>query len=117
MKCGVGSLTKEEWLANRDLSLMCGPRQLLDKDGNRVYLGIAAREIGINPARDMGNREAAKANTSEFNRGRAEANAAIQDRVAPKGRSVSDVATPVAAPPANSKTGVFTGENVINNDF
>ena len=239
IKGAGGSLTKEQWLSERDLSLMCGPRQLLDPDGNRVYLGIAAREIGLNPARDMANREAAKAsaqsylvfslygdveqrlgqaaavnigeskvdanetidlqlsqsvekrvvagareiksleidhelsgkkiyvsvfsldqtsvaranimaeeliatrvltelankrnlgrlqgyqdqidaakaNTSEFNRGRAEANAAIQNRVAPKGRSVSDIAAPVAAPPAKSKTGVYTGENVINNDF
>ncbi len=65
-KAKIGQYTVGEWLASRDLSLVCGPRQMVDKDGNRVFLGIAAREIGINAARDTVNREAAKSSAESY---------------------------------------------------
>ena len=65
-KAKAGNYTVGEWLSSRDLSLVCGPRQMVDKDGNRVFLGIAAREIGINAARDTVNREAAKSSAESY---------------------------------------------------
>ena len=34
----------DEWLEKQDFSCMIGPRTFLDKDGNRIFLGIAADE-------------------------------------------------------------------------
>lgn len=60
----AGKKTVEQWLEETDLSLVCGPRQMVDENGNRVFLGIAAREIGINAARDEGNKAAAQASAN-----------------------------------------------------
>ncbi len=62
----AGKLSVEKWLEERDVSVMCGPRQLVDPDGNRVFLGIAAREVGVSSAKDMINREAAKASAQSY---------------------------------------------------
>ncbi len=56
----AGKKTVSQWLSDRDLSLVCGPRQFVNPDGDRVFLGIAAREVGINAMRDQANRQAAK---------------------------------------------------------
>lgn len=40
-----GSLSLEEWLAERDLSTMSGVRQFVDRDGTCHYIGISAREL------------------------------------------------------------------------
>ncbi len=57
----AGQKSVAQWLADRDLSLVCGPRQLVDPEGNRVFLGIAAREVGINSVRDEANKQSAQA--------------------------------------------------------
>ena len=61
----AGRKTIDQWLEEKDLSLLCGPRQMVDENGNRVFLGISAREIGINAARDLVNRGAAKTSANE----------------------------------------------------
>lgn len=61
IKADLGTETVEEWLNSRDLALVCGPRQMIDKDGTRVYLGIAARETGINAVKDQLNEKKAAA--------------------------------------------------------
>ena len=37
--------TLQEWLKKQDLAVMSGPRQFLDADGNRWFLGISARAL------------------------------------------------------------------------
>lgn len=66
LKVSAGKMTVDQWLDERDLALMCGPRQLVDPEGNRVFLGIAAREIGRGAATDMINREAAKTSAMSY---------------------------------------------------
>lgn len=66
LKVAAGKTTVDQWLEDRDLALMCGPRQLVDPQGNRVFLGIAAREVGLGAAKDMINREAAKASAMSY---------------------------------------------------
>jgi len=66
LKSTGGKRTVDAWLEENDLALMCGPRQIVDPEGNRVFFGIAAREIGVNDARDMANREAAKASALSY---------------------------------------------------
>lgn len=61
LKAELGDESLDDWLDSHDLSLMCGPRQMIDKDGTRVYLGIAARETGINPVKDQLNEKKAQA--------------------------------------------------------
>ena len=60
----AGKKTVEQWLEETDLSLVCGPRQMVDENGNRVFLGIAAREVGINAARGEANKVAAQASAN-----------------------------------------------------
>lgn len=60
----AGKKTVEQWMEETDLSLVCGPRQMVDENGNRVFLGIAAREVGINAARDEVNKAAAQASAN-----------------------------------------------------
>ena len=246
IKGAGGKTSVSDYLKKSDLALMCGPRQIIDPDGNRVFMGIAARETGINSIADRANQraaqisamthlvfalfadvegtsglnsalsaladtngkasssaveevtdrvaqsvkgrmvegmneiyntktvihpisgkqmfvsvysidsasvaaarirleemvanrvlvelankrtlgrhqgyqdqvDAAKANTEEFNRGRAEGNAAIKNRVAPpQYREVSPVATPQKNVNVKSQKGVFSGDEIINNDF
>ena len=61
IKADLGDESLEDWLDNHDLSLMSGPRQMVNKDGARVYLGIAARETGIDAVRDQLNEKKAQA--------------------------------------------------------
>lgn len=60
LKSAGGDKTVNKWLADSDLALMCGPRQVVDPNGNRVFLGIAAREVGINSIADRANSRAAQ---------------------------------------------------------
>jgi len=55
-----GKRNADQWLADRDLALVCGPRQFVNPDGTRTFLGIAADEIGVNAMRDQANKQAAK---------------------------------------------------------
>lgn len=55
-----GKKNMAQWLADRDLALVCGPRQFVNPDGTRTFLGIAAREVGVNAMRDESNKQAAK---------------------------------------------------------
>ena len=58
---GAGGKTSiSDYLKKSDLALMCGPRQIVDPDGNRVFMGIAARETGINSIADRANQRAAQ---------------------------------------------------------
>ena len=61
-----GKKSMEQWLADRDLSLVCGPRQFVNSDGTRTFLGIAAREVGINAMRDQANKQAAKSSALSY---------------------------------------------------
>ncbi len=60
----AGKKTLDQWLEEKDLSLLCGPRQMLNEKGNRVFLGISAREIGVNAARDLVSKQAARASAN-----------------------------------------------------
>lgn len=64
IKADLGCETVEEWLDSRDLSLICGPRQMIEPDGTRRYLGIASREVGINAVKDQLNEQKAKASAN-----------------------------------------------------
>lgn len=57
-KEGAGST--RDWLQNNDLTLMCGPRQHVNDKGERVFLGIATREVGVNSFADSKNKRAAQ---------------------------------------------------------
>ena len=47
----VGKLTLDEWVDKQvSLPLMIGPRQFVDSDGVRHFIGISARAVGRNPA-------------------------------------------------------------------
>jgi hypothetical protein len=47
----VGKLSLDEWVDKQTaLSHMIGPRQFVDSDGVRHFIGISARAIGKNPA-------------------------------------------------------------------
>jgi hypothetical protein len=48
-----------EWLRSQNLASMAGPRQFLDQDGNRWYLGISSRPTSNNAAVERKNRSAA----------------------------------------------------------
>ena len=61
-----GKKSMGQWLEDRDLALVCGPRQFVNSDGTRVFLGIAAREIGVNAMRDQSNKQAAKASALSY---------------------------------------------------
>ena len=50
----------EGLIADGSLPMMCGPRQIIDKDGNRVFLGISAGEVGIDTLSDQANKEMTK---------------------------------------------------------
>ena len=70
MLCGEenkveGGESVEEWLKKSDLSVVCGPRQVLDEKGNRVFLGIASRELTGNAVQDEVAKEAALAAARE----------------------------------------------------
>ncbi|MDR1611491.1 MAG: hypothetical protein LBT97_01780 [Planctomycetota bacterium] len=45
-----------EWLSSQDLSVMVGPRQFLDNQGRRHFLGVAARPASRDAASDQNNR-------------------------------------------------------------
>ena len=60
-----GEESVEDWLKKTDLSVVCGPRQVVDEKGNRVFLGIASRELTGNPIRDKVIKEAAFASARE----------------------------------------------------
>lgn len=62
----VGTQTIDSYLASRDLAEICGPRQFLDTNGNRVFLGIAAREIGINSLRDRNAKQIARTSAMSY---------------------------------------------------
>ena len=53
-----------EWIegliADGSLPMMCGPRQIIDKKGNRVFLGISAGEVGVDSLSDQANKQMAK---------------------------------------------------------
>lgn len=40
-----GKLSAQEWLAKQDILAMVGPRRFIDKDGNSVVVGLAARDL------------------------------------------------------------------------
>jgi len=60
VKGAGGKTSLSDYIRKSDLALMCGPRQILDPEGNRVFLGIAARETGINSIADRANQRAAQ---------------------------------------------------------
>ncbi len=60
----AGKKTIDQWLEEKDLSLLCGPRQMVDENGNRVFLGISAREIGVDAVTDEVNKSAAQASAN-----------------------------------------------------
>ncbi|MDR2050900.1 MAG: hypothetical protein LBQ63_03920 [Deltaproteobacteria bacterium] len=45
-----------DWLKQQDLSVMIGPRQFVDAEGQRYFLGVTAREAVRNTALDSKNR-------------------------------------------------------------
>ena len=61
-----GDKMVSEWLESIDLGLVCGPRQLVDPKGNRVFLGISARETGLNAMRDRANQRAAQVSALSY---------------------------------------------------
>ena len=63
VSCGAESV--EDWLEKADLSIVCGPRQVLDEKGNRVFLGIASRELTGKPIYDEGVKAKAEAAARE----------------------------------------------------
>ena len=70
MLCGEenkveGGESVEEWLKKSDLSVVCGPRQVLDEKCNRVFLGIASRELTGNAIKDKAIKEKAFAAARE----------------------------------------------------
>ena len=62
---GDGEESVEDWLKKADLSVVCGPRQVVDENGSRVFLGIASRELTGNAIRDKATKEAAFAAARE----------------------------------------------------
>ena len=61
LKPKANGQTVSEWLSTQNLATMVGPRQFLDKEGNRWFIGIAARsyddndlnEIQLEKAKDL----------------------------------------------------------------
>ena len=49
-----GKYDFNEWIEKQDLSCMIGPRRFVDKDGNTVYVGIAARDFQVADAKKRG---------------------------------------------------------------
>jgi hypothetical protein len=54
-KPGKSGLTVQQWLKMQDLSQMVGPRQFIDKDGQRWFLGISTRPTLKNSVADERN--------------------------------------------------------------
>ncbi|MDR1534701.1 MAG: hypothetical protein LBU64_06320 [Planctomycetota bacterium] len=52
----AGGQSLAEWLAGQDLSAMVGPRQFLDAEGQRHFLGVTARPAARDAALDRNNR-------------------------------------------------------------
>lgn len=55
----TGQKNINEWLAGQDLGAMVGPRQFLDDQGQRYFIGVTARPVVRNTNIDMRNRTAA----------------------------------------------------------
>jgi hypothetical protein len=64
MSSGANTKKKslQEWLAKQDLSVMVGPRQYLDDQGRRYFMGISSRPQGTNAAISKKNRRLADLN-------------------------------------------------------
>ena len=56
---GDKSDTVQEWIKKQDLGAMVGSRQYLDGKGQRHFLGITARPVSRNAAKDSENRDLA----------------------------------------------------------
>jgi len=56
----VGKQTLKEWLASQDLGTMVGPRQFLDNEGRRHFIGIAAQPVVSGAQRNSSNRSFAE---------------------------------------------------------
>ncbi|MDR2392447.1 MAG: hypothetical protein LBE84_12330, partial [Planctomycetota bacterium] len=52
----AGGQSLDDWLAGQDLSVMVGPRQFLDDQGRRHFLGVTARPASPDAATDRNNR-------------------------------------------------------------
>lgn len=61
----IGRESLMEWLSTQDIGGLIGARQFLDPQGNRHFLGIAARPVLANSALDRRNRMAADAFASQ----------------------------------------------------
>lgn len=61
-----GKLSAQEWVARQDLLAVVGPRRFVDKDGNCIVVGIAARDLAgipvvkIKPAKMLADTDAMK---------------------------------------------------------
>ncbi len=54
---GEETLTVGVWLLNQELGQMVGPRQFIDANGHRWFVGVTARPVSKNAATDEKNRE------------------------------------------------------------
>ncbi|MCU0712528.1 MAG: hypothetical protein MUC43_10755 [Pirellula sp.] len=63
---GDESLSVQEWLAQQELGQMVGPRQFIDKNGQRWFIGVTARPVSKNAAVDEKNKELAAIFSSQI---------------------------------------------------